>query len=398
MRTTIPRAVPHCTNRSWNGNFGAALAHLRSPGSKCIGAGDFGRVFLVPRVRDHQAAEGGGQYVTVKELSLSEPSSRCEILMHKYLYDRTAAATGQSTVVPAVYETCEDRVAAMDPCGVHTAAMPGGVVYAVMEFCTAGDLRSLYLRKITPGNAALLVYDTMKQVASALVALQAQFRFTHWDLHSENVLVTHDATQPSGYRAMLYDFGFARFEVEQQKCSLSSACCFPVGRRFVVSNRLGTRLTDEHLPFYQPQTAFERRKKRGVRPVNKAAGRARRQRQIDQKNARAERRRAARGLAGGAGREATCAVPHPYYPYNQGYDFAVLGAYVYYELLVENGPQVPRAVGSALKTQWIDQNILTRTVADPRLRPSCADQKRLERHNSELTLANFERLLSSAIG
>ena len=401
------QATPNCKASSLGGSFNAVLAHVRSESSTCIGAGDFGRVFLIPLLRR-------GKGVTVKELSLADPSSRCEILIHKYLYERTKEPDGQSTVIPAVYEACQNSDASMDPCRGKDGKeerQSGGVVYALMEFCTAGDLRSLYLRELgapkrSKKDAAVLVYDTLSQIAKGLVYLQENFRFTHWDLHSENVLVTHDASQQSGYRAMLYDFGFARFEVEKAECN-HFECCFNVARGAVLSNALGKKPNREHLPFYDdgpagartPTRRHRRPKKVRRLPVNLARTRARAGRKEQQENKRRTkvRRRRRRGLLGGGGGgvDAACARPELYYPFNRGYDFAVLGAYLYYDFVVDR-TLLPRAVEAALRNHWIDGKILARTVSDPQLRPSCADTILLRRHDSVGTQTYFERRLLDA--
>ena len=192
--------------------------------------------------------------------------------------------------------------------------------------------------KFTERRKEELCRDTLGQVVDALQFLQEAYRFTHWDLHSENVLTTPDPRMPCGFRAMLYDFGFARFELH--------------GKTF--TNKLQDEPNHEHLPYYSGRRSRTRRTKDAC------------------------------ARFGGS---------NPGYAFNGGYDLAVLGAYVLYYFWEREGlppeEKLPPAVHRDILNHFVPLPIMTRTLRDAALRPSCADTVRLRHWDIAKTVASL---------
>lgn len=177
---------------------------------RCLGAGDEGRVFLLDNGK------------TMKQMVLNKASLH-EVRAHTAVYQGIRKKT---PCVTPLFERwrCDERH--MDPCGVAKNTkrrVKQGVVYAIMEKAKHGDLAQFVESFRSDPHFPEYMRSILFQILHALHVAQHEVKMTHWDLHTENILVTRtDETHrvvriggtewrvpTHGFRPMLYDFGFA---------------------------------------------------------------------------------------------------------------------------------------------------------------------------------------------
>lgn len=177
---------------------------------RCLGAGDEGRVFLLDNGK------------TMKQMVLNKASLH-EVRAHTAVYQGIRTKT---PCVTPLFERwrCDERH--MDPCSVAKNTkrrVKQGVVYAIMEKAKHGDLAQFIESFRSDPHFPEYMRSILFQILHALHVAQHEVKMTHWDLHTENILVTHtDETHrvvriggtewrvpTHGFCPMLYDFGFA---------------------------------------------------------------------------------------------------------------------------------------------------------------------------------------------
>lgn len=184
MTEIITAQAPHGAQVPEQDRVGTCLGPYRI--TRCLGHGGMGQVYEAI----HQEI---GQRVAIKVLA-SRLAQR-ETFRARFL---TEARAGALVLHPSLLRILDH------------GALPDGTPYILMDFLQGQTLRA-YLQDLAHKRGPLLEgLRYVRQVAAGLAAAHAA-GIVHQDVKPENIMLVADPEAPGGQRAIVLDFGVARF-------------------------------------------------------------------------------------------------------------------------------------------------------------------------------------------